>query len=64
MGLKDCKTMKPAPDKRSRGKPPAKMKQVTVNTVLLAQAMEIVDDLTLLKMRAKQLVDLLNQNTE
>lgn len=42
--------------KRPRGKPLRPVNKVTVNTIVLAQAMELVDDLTLLRVRAQQLV--------
>lgn len=44
---------------RHKGKRLACLSKETLETIALAQAMELVDDLTLLKMRAKQLVQLL-----
>lgn len=50
--------MKPVSAKppRRKGKPLAKMKQATVETIVLALAMELRDDITLLRMRADQLL--------
>lgn len=53
--------MNTKPDKRHRGKPLPKMKQATIDTVILAQAMELRDDLTLVRMRADQLIALLSK---
>jgi len=55
--------MKPTP-KRPRGKPQAKIKRSTVDAIVLSLAMELVDDCTLLKMRAQQLVNALNYDAE
>lgn len=50
--------------KRRKGKPLAKLSQVTIDTIALAQAMEIADDLVLLKMRVAQLVEMLKGRAE
>lgn len=43
-----------------KGRPLAKMKQATIDTIVLALAMELRDDITLLRMRADQLLAALN----
>jgi hypothetical protein len=45
-----------APKERRKGKPLARMKPATVDTIILALAMELRDDLTLIRMRADQLI--------
>jgi hypothetical protein len=45
-------------ERRHKGKPLAKMKQSTVDTVLLSEAMELRDDITLLRMRANRVIEL------
>lgn len=49
-----------SPEKRHKGKPLEKMKPATINTVVLALAMELRDDITLLRMRADTLLSYLN----
>lgn len=44
------------PQKRPRGKPLRPVSKVTVDTIVLAQAMELVDDITILRCRAQQIV--------
>lgn len=61
--------MKPAPEKpprltRSKGKPLAKMKQATIDTIVLALAMELRDDITLLRLRADSLLAALRTEGE
>lgn len=51
--------MKPPEKPRHKGKPLPKMKQATIETVVLAQAMELRDDLTLLRMRLDEIIKLL-----
>jgi len=56
--------MKPRKEPRHKGKPLAKMKQSTLNTVILAQAMEARDEATLLRMRIDQVITLLGQRED
>ena len=54
--------MNPAPKDRPRrkGKSLPQMQPSSLNTVILALAMELRDDITLLRMRADQLLKALN----
>lgn len=54
--------MKPAPEKRRKGKPLPPMQPATVRTVLIGQAMELRDDISLLRMRMDELIKLLLNN--
>ena len=56
--------MKPRKEPRHKGKPLPKMKQSTLNTVILAQAMELRDDITLVRMRFDQFLTLLGQRED
>jgi len=49
---------------RHKGKPLAKMKPSTVDTIVLALAMELRDDITLLRLRADQLLAALSEKGE
>lgn len=57
-------TKAPAKPPRRKGKPLAQMKQATVETIVLALAMELRDDITLLRMRADQLLAALKTENE
>lgn len=61
--------MKPAPEKpprltRPRGKALCPLVRKGEDIVLLAQVMELVDDITLLKMRANQIAQALMRRQE
>lgn len=50
------------PDRpRRKGKPLARMKPATVDTIVLALAMELRDDITLLRVRMDQLLAALGE---
>lgn len=54
--------MKPIPKPRRKGKALPEMQPATVRTVLIGQAMELRDDLTLVRMRLDELIKLLLNN--
>ena len=56
--------MKHRKEPRHKGKPQPKMKQTTLNTVIMAQAMELRDDITLVRMRFDQFLTLLGQRED
>jgi len=59
-------SVNPTPKDRPRhkGKPLTKMNQSTVDTIVLALAMELRDDITLLRLRADQLLAALSEKGE